>query len=729
MVAGWVLGVALAAFAAGMLYAADGFATHPLEGAPANGTIIEITSQAQLREVIARSAALHGGGIWGGHMDIAQAGFAVQEQMLMASPVPDVVLNVAPQQSSSQESYSAPTPASPTDFSATNVQVEGVDEPDYLKNDGEYLYVMSGGNVLTIIDVWPPEDAHTVLRTALDVDGHVNNMFLNGDILVMFYTSWEDAWAIPEFGFAPHRTYEQATHALIVDITDRAAPHIINDYTMEGGFADARMIGDHAYFVVERSIDYGSPRLPEMWDRDGVRQVPRAFYFGDDDSALTTYTTLVAIDVKADEATSQTFLMGNTATFYVSYDNFYLTYQARNSAWFAPAPGIDGWRSGPTDFVSYEHMKDRFVRTVLPLLPLDVRDVIADMLDNTAQDAWGDISVVLQLYYDTLTADELDSLFDSIRESQIEYDSRPIPVTNTVIHRISIDDLTIKYEAKGEVPGVLHNQFSMDEHDSMLRVATTVDYASISSLPRSNAVFVLDDSLNTVGALDGVAPGESIFSARFMGERLYLVTFRQVDPFFVIDLTGDDPSILGELKLPGFSDYLHPYGKNYVIGVGRDTELRGDWAMPLGVKIAVFDVRDVKNPLVLDDHIIGTSTGTGSEALYDHKAFFFDGVRGILSVPISSHDDLQDVPAPPQDSARPWAGFYVFRVDAGGLTLLTTVDHSDGSGSQSGFRTFYIDDALYTVSDRYVKINNIYTLAVINSLEIGRSGGFIPLLD
>ena len=712
MTSGWALGVALAAFAAGMLYT-DGFAVLPPGGAPANATIAEITSNAQLLELLAEWAPdsnIEWDSPYRGSVTADGGGSGLGETILLAERTL--------------------APASPKDFSATNIQVEGVDEPDYVKNDGEYMYIVSENNVLTIIDVWPPEDAHTVLRTALDVDGHVDNMFLSGDTLVMFYTGWEETWFIPEFGFAPQMSYGQAAHALIVDITDRAAPRIINDYTMEGGFADARMIGNHAYFVVERHIDYGNPRLPEMWDRDGVRQVPRAFYFDDDDSARTTYTTLVAIDVKADEASSQTFLMGDASTFYVSHDNFYLTYEASNPAWFVPEPWI-GWESGPADFGLHGSAQDRFVRTVLPLLPPDVRGVIEDLLNDApgTQGAWADISVVLQLYYDTLAADELDSLFESIRERQAEYDSHPVPATATIIHKISVDGLDVEYEAKGEVPGVLHNQFSMDEHDSMLRVATTVDYTSLSSLPRSNAVFVLDDSLNTVGALEGVAPGESIFSARFMGERLYLVTFRQVDPFFVIDLTGDDPRILGELKLPGFSDYLHPYGKNYVIGVGRDTELQGDWARQLGVKIAVFDVRDVKNPVVLDDHVIGTSTGTGSEALHDHKAFFFDAPRGILSVPISSHDDLQDVPAPPQDTARPWAGFYVFRVDAGGLTLLTTVDHSDGSGSQSGFRTFYIDDALYTVSDRYVKINNIYTLAVINSLEIGRSGGFIPLLD
>ena len=254
-----------------------------------------------------------------------------------------------------------------------------------------------------------------------------------------------------------------------------------------------------------------------------------------------------------------------------------------------------------------------------------------------------------------------------------------VPITKTAIHRIAIDGLSLRYEAKGEVPGNLLNQFSMDEYGSKLRVATTADYRNMQgSTVRSSGVFVMDASLDMVGHLEGVAPGESIFSARFMGERLYLVTFRQIDPFFVIDLARDTPRVLGELKLPGFSDYLHPYGDDYVIGVGRDTELRNGWVDQLGVKIAVFDVRDVSSPVVLDDHIIGKSTGTYSAAQSDHKAFFFDASRGLMVVPIASNTDELDLQSSLQDGWQPWDGFYVFSLEGDGLDLVGTVEHSAG---------------------------------------------------
>ena len=713
MVSGWIAAAVLAVSlaATGAISGMDGPAVLPPADAQSvqaatladNSTLVEIASQAELQRIVEASAAR-----WSTSWPSPPS--------IMAGFGQDVILEETMALASQAES------AGSAQYSTTNIQVAGVDEPDYLKNDGEYLYMVSEDNVLSVIDLWPADEAHTVLRTALDVDGHVNNMFLSGDRLVLFYTGTEERRFIPEFGFAPVVSYEPVTHALVVDIADRERPNIINDYAMEGVFLQARMIGDHAYFVTSSPLDYDNPRLPALWDGDSIRQTPRAFYFDDETSALTDFITLVSVDVREDEASSETFLMGGASTFYVSTDNFYLAYQLRNSNPAGPAYG--------------DRLQERFAQTVLPLLPPDVRDVIATLLGgSSAADSktWSDVSIILQMYYASLTSDELDSLFGSIRESQAMYDrSVPgVPITKTAIHRIAIDGLSLRYEAKGEVPGNLLNQFSMDEYGSKLRVATTADYRNMQgSTVRSSGVFVMDASLDTVGHLEGVAPGESIFSARFMGERLYLVTFRQIDPFFVIDLARDTPRVLGELKLPGFSDYLHPYGDDYVIGVGRDTELRNGWVVQLGVKIAVFDVRDVSSPVVLDDHIIGKSTGTYSAAQSDHKAFFLDASRGLMVVPIASNTDELDLQSSLQDGWQPWDGFYVFSLEGDGLDLAGTVEHSAGDDKRHhGFRTFYINDVLYTVSSKYVKMNDIDTLAGINSLLLGKSGGFIQFLE
>ena len=163
----------------------------------------------------------------------------------------------------------------------------------------------------------------------------------------------------------------------------------------------------------------------------------------------------------------------------------------------------------------------------------------------------------MQDSYNKMSQNQKEELIDKIREALAEYDARIHEESRkTIIHKISIDEDDLEYIAKGSVPGRLLNQFSMDEHDDRFRVATTVEYyTQYKGTIRSNAVYVLDEDLKIVGGLDEIAPDESIFSARFMGDRLYLVTFQQIDPFFVIDLSSDTPKILGELKIPGFSNY------------------------------------------------------------------------------------------------------------------------------------------------------------------------------
>jgi hypothetical protein len=150
---------------------------------------------------------------------------------------------------------------------------------------------------------------------------------------------------------------------------------------------------------------------------------------------------------------------------------------------------------------------------------------------------------------------------------------------STVIHKIAIKDGRIRYVASGIVPGTILNQFSMDEHKGYFRIATTIGSWWWGRDDSKNNVYVLDDDMRTVGKLEGLAPGETIYSARFFGNRCYLVTYKQIDPFFVIDLRNPkDPKVLGELKIPGFSTYLHPYDENHVIGIGKNANDQGDFA-------------------------------------------------------------------------------------------------------------------------------------------------------
>ncbi|TKJ25852.1 MAG: hypothetical protein CEE41_03540 [Hadesarchaea archaeon B3_Hades] len=281
----------------------------------------------------------------------------------------------------------------------------------------------------------------------------------------------------------------------------------------------------------------------------------------------------------------------------------------------------------------------------------------------------------------------------------------------TIIHKISIADGTIEYKSWGEVPGRVLNQFSMDEYQGYFRIATTT--GEVWGGGAQNHVYVLDEDLNIAGRLEGIAPGERIYSARFMGDRAYLVTFKKVDPLFVIDLRDPrDPKVLGELKIPGYSDYLHPYDENHIIGVGKDTVDAGSFDWYQGVKIALFDVSDPQNPIEISKYVIG-ERGSDSYALRDHRAFLFSRSKNLLVIPISL---VEDGGSSWRYGWYNWQGAYVFNVTLdGGFVLRGGITHSDYSVK----RSLYIDNVLYTISDGLVKVNNLEDLSEISEIELG----------
>jgi uncharacterized secreted protein with C-terminal beta-propeller domain len=299
----------------------------------------------------------------------------------------------------------------------------------------------------------------------------------------------------------------------------------------------------------------------------------------------------------------------------------------------------------------------------------------------------------------------------------------------TSIHRIHIEGDEIEFVASGEVPGMVLNQFSMDEYEDYFRVATTT-YGQTTE----NNVYILNMSLNITGSLENLAPGETIYSARFMRERGYLVTFKQVDPLFVIDLKNPyDPEVLGYLKVTGYSDYLHPYDENHIIGIGKETTDAGEFAWYQGVKISLFDVTDVSNPREISKLEIG-DRGTDSPVLWDHKAFLFDKLRNLLVMPIlEAKVDVTKY----SEAEIAWAygepvyqGAYVFDISIdNGLQLRGRITHiDDPSALEQGYyyyyspysiqRSLYIDDILYTISEAKIKMNNLENLDYINEVEL-----------
>jgi uncharacterized secreted protein with C-terminal beta-propeller domain len=513
----------------------------------------------------------------------------------------------------------------------------------------------------------------------------------------------------------------------VLDVSDRENPKVVNDYEVSGNYNNARMIGERVYLVTASDLyDYRHPIMPMVSEAGSTIVRPSIYYFDNPEPSYAFNTvTSIGIAGEAEGAVNSTsFMMNPASTMYVSEDSIYIAYEKNYGYYYYQA-----------------NTRDRFFEAVVPLLPADVQHEIRDIEsddDLTPSEKWDRVSELLQDTYNGMSESEKSRLFDDIQEALALYDERMAKERQaTVIHKIAIGPAGISYEAKGEVPGRLLNQFSMDEHDGRFRVATTSEfYSPYRGSTLYNNVYILDGNMEMVGELEGIARDESIYSARFMGDRLYLVTFQRIDPFFVIDMSGDDPEVLGELKLPGYSNYLHPYDEDHVIGIGKETkENEFGGVEVLGVKLALFDVSDVENPEAVDVYEIGGS-GTDSEVLYDHKALLFDRSRNVLSIPVSIYPDYNE--PRPFDGERyvepkVWRGFYVFGVDPeDGFSIKGTVEHFDDTSDYyysygtRGSRSFYIGDVLYTVTlNNLIKMNDMESLEEIGELDIGPTGGII----
>jgi len=226
--------------------------------------------------------------------------------------------------------------------------------------------------------------------------------------------------------------------------------------------------------------------------------------------------------------------------------------------------------------------------------------------------------------------------------------------------------------------------------------------------------------MKTIGSLTHIAEQEKIYSTRFIGDRLYMVTFKRIDPFFVIDLaTPTAPKILGKLKIPGYSDYLHPYDARHIIGVGKETGTN-DWGgvSTKGIKLALFDVSDVEHPKQIDKVEIGDA-GSDSAALSDHKAFLFDKAKNLLVIP--ARVVKSDVTVDKYGTTQPniWYGAYVFGLTPEtGFVLRGTVEHGTGSDRSYWYgssqnevkRSLYIGDVLYTLSTKKILANSLLNI-------------------
>jgi len=616
----------------------------------------------------------------------------------------------------------AATESESTDYSTTNIQAAGVDEADFVKNDGKYIYTISNNKVI-ILDAFPAQDMRVLSRISVE-NGTPSQIYVNNDRLVVFSSAnmygilpeaeaaeiaQDNASANVVTSVSPpyYRRTLPKTTVDIYDVSDRANPLLVRALEFDGYYYNSRMIGDYVYLISNQPIyNIDDLVVPESAYRclGGVRCF-NVYYF-DAPYESNQFTIVSAINTQIDEEpNSKVFLMSYAQNTYVSAGNIYITYSKSVS---------------PSEFL------DKFVTKIVPLIADGaVKQNIIEIMSSSVfskSEKMTAVGRVVQGYMSTFSPQDALDFQYRLEEKMAEFrEEIAKEMERTVIHKLSIDGKNVEQTASGEVPGNTLNQFSMDESGGYFRIATTTDNWRITS---KNHVYVLDGSLNTVGKLEDLAPGERIYSVRFIGIRAFMVTFRQIDPLFVIDLANPNaPQVLGFLKIPGVSDYLHPYDENHVIGVGRDASDEGRMR---GLKLSLFDVTNPETPTEISNYIIG-ERGTYSEALNDHKAFLFSRERSLLAIPITMYDYriLEDG----QSASDSWAGAYVFNLDLeNGFVLkgnVSHVSHTAAEGEKGYYdygqtirRSLYIDDTLYTVSESIVKATNLQDMAEIRVVEL-----------
>ncbi len=286
----------------------------------------------------------------------------------------------------------------------------------------------------------------------------------------------------------------------------------------------------------------------------------------------------------------------------------------------------------------------------------------------------------------------------------------PTGQERTVIHKIDINKGSAKLSGTGFVPGSAINQFAFSEHNGNLRVATTVGN-NWNGTKSTNNMYVLDSGMKIIGKLEGLAPEERIYSVRFMEDRAYMVTFKQVDPLFVIDLaTPTAPKVLGKLKIPGFSSYLHPYSENLLIGIGQDTKTIGGRTTTNGVKISLFDVSNVARPREVDNLVLGGAQSS-SEALYNHKAVLFSKEKNLLVIPFQEYNY--------EKPNEQFMGAVVLSINEKDISLRGKITHEDNKTWESAInRSLYIGEYLYTLSQKFLQSNALDSLKTVDSVEL-----------
>jgi inhibitor of cysteine peptidase len=659
---------------------------------------------------------------------------------------------VVQEQSTSKEKSSSSAPAaapapqaaaaeSKPDYSGTNVQVEGVDEADIIKTDGSYIYQVNRNRV--IIAAAYPADQMKVTQTLTfeDQNFRAKELYIDDKHMVVIGTTFyrtidsvvpmegQTAPAMPVSGPAVQQSSSSKSAAPPLSVSPVPAPVSAENIKI------VSLPGVNLSRNTTKAIVY------ELGDRTQVKKLREVELDGNYVSSRKVGSSLYLVSNKGFNV--YPLLRGDVSSTdkAVALKNSAPSYRDSAAGDAFISIGYEDVRYFPNS-VQPNYLLIGGFNLNQPEQKLNVSSYLGSGQQVYASEA--NLFVMTNEY--TPAAVQPNTGEDPLAKRRIVAGE-----TNSVIYKFAMDQGSIRYTGRGKVPGRAINQFAMDEMNGSFRIATTTGFAGRDDdMTSKNHMYVLNESMNVIGQINDIAPGEQIYSVRYAGNRAYMVTFKTVDPLFVIDLQEPQaPKILGKLKIPGYSNYLHPYDDTHLIGFGKDAvEVSSNngsigstqtTAYYQGMKMAMFDVSDVANPKELFSENIG-DRGTDSELLRNHKALLFSKEKNLLAFPVTlmetkSNESSSSNPAAsinnvPSYGEFAFQGAYVYQVDVaagfklkGKITHLTSDDYLKAgqvayNGKRNIQRILYIGDALYTSSEQILKATDISSMNDLKSITL-----------
>ena len=533
-------------------------------------------------------------------------------------------------------------------YSGTNTQVAGVDEADLMETDGKYLYMISSGE-LAIVDIRSTD--HPKIACRLQLDRGVSSMYLSGDRLTLI--------SQPNLNFYLSTTPSNF-EITVLDISQRTQPKVVQRTLMEGSLVDSRAIGDKVYLVINNNQ---MPPAPQVVNMDGTPVEGYTY----DPNAQYRYET------------EQEYRSRTTEYFDKCALPLFASYDAKGKQIST------GFISDPKRVFKAGESDDSHNMTTVAVIDMHSRQYDpADAISLFGCNASQIYASKNNLY-----------LFSKNYNSNGQF---------TDIRKIDLagPNGRLEFTAKGTVNGYMLDQFSADEYNGFLRIATTGNMWE-EQFNTQNYLFVLKQTGNTLtiaGSIEDLSPNEQIYSVRFLGDQAYVVTFRRFDPLFAIDLRDPTaPEVKGQLDIPGFSNYLQSIDGGLLIGFGRDADPVSGWYQD--PQISLFDVSDLSNPQLLDRFTLDNGCQWISNLFSDHHAVAYYPDSHILTVSVP---DMRNMG--PDSWLYGVNDFYVFRVDtsetSADLELLGKIEHDD-----SVLRSVEIDNKLISISNDSIEVHNI----------------------